>query len=274
MRNIYALLLLLAIALSAKAQDTTKRVMRRSYTIDETSMVKDSTGKVLSFAEWTALTRTREYLVVPEDFGQLNNKYVLLKKGGDAINHRLHRPAGNIPANKPVNNDPGSAIPPQPPAGDPYDKMKNWPKPIESEYFKTGQQIRSFSTHDINGNKLSLKELRGKIVVLNFWFIGCPACMDEIPALNEVSAKYKNNPNVVFIAVALDTKSYIKKFLAETPFNYQIIDDGGFYAKTYGIGLYPTNLILDKEGKVAMHWVGDAPSAPYWMTKTIDENLK
>ncbi len=267
-------LLLLAIALSANAQDTTKKVMRRSYTIDETSMVKDSTGKVLNFAEWMALTRTREYLVVPEDFGQLNNKFVLLKKGGDAINRRLHRPVGNLPIDKPANSDPGSATPAQSPSGDPYDKMKNWPKPVVSEYFKTGEKTKLFSARDINGYKLSLKELRGKVVVLNFWFIGCPACMQEIPDLNEVAAKYKDNPNVVFIAIALDFKSDLKKFLVSKPFNYHIVEQGDYYARIYGISLYPTNVILDKQGNVALHWVGDAPSAPYWMTKTIDENLK
>ncbi|MCS3737059.1 peroxiredoxin family protein [Mucilaginibacter dorajii] len=271
MKNIFMVLLLLCIALTTNAQDTVKRAPIRRYTIDQNSVVKDSTGKVLSFTQWSALTRTRAYILVPEDFNHMDNKFILVKQGSGALFRHLNRGISNAPTDKSVDNDP--AAPPPPPA-DPYEKMSNWSKPFESEYFKTGEPIKLFSTHDINGNKLSLKELRGKVVVLNFWFIGCPACMQEIPELNEVSAKYKDNPNVVFIAVALDFKSDLKKFLATTPFNYQVVNEGGIYAKEYGIALYPTNLILDKEGKVALHWVGYAPSAPYWMKKTIDENLK
>lgn len=273
MKNIFVVLLLLGITLTTNAQDTVKKTPTRRYTIDQSSVVKDSTGKVLSFTQWSALTRTREYVLVPEDFNHMDNKFILVKQGGGALTRYLNRRINGSAVDKPVNNNPVADSPPPPPA-DPYEKMSNWPKPIESDYFKTGEQIKLFSTHDINGNKLSLKELRGKVVVLNFWFIGCPACMQEIPELNEVSAKYKDNPNVVFIAVALDFKSDIKKFLATTPFNYQVVNEGGIYAKEYGIALYPTNLILDKEGKVALHWVGYAPSAPYWMKKTIDENLK
>ena len=52
-------------------------------------------------------------------------------------------------------------------------------KPAESPYFETGKGIASFSAHDIDGNKFKLKELKGKIVVLNFWFVGCKFCRKE-----------------------------------------------------------------------------------------------
>ena len=54
------------------------------------------------------------------------------------------------------------------------------PKPEASKFFTTGQKMRPFSVTDINGNKFTLAELTGKVVVLNFWFINCGPCRQEI----------------------------------------------------------------------------------------------
>ncbi|GAC1308159.1 MAG: hypothetical protein NVSMB24_21350 [Mucilaginibacter sp.] len=145
------------------------------------------------------------------------------------------------------------------------------PKAAESIYFTTGEGISSFNARDINGNKIKLKDLVGKVVVLNFWFIGCPPCRMEIPELNKIVLQYANDPNVVFVAIALDYKSDIKKYIKDNPFLYQIIDDGRMYADLYKIRSYPTNVILDKEGKVRFHTSGYGPYTAFWIKKAIEE---
>ena len=52
-------------------------------------------------------------------------------------------------------------------------RLGNLPKPRESPFFTTGKKPQSFSAKDINGNKYKLKDLEGKVVVLNFWFVAC-----------------------------------------------------------------------------------------------------
>lgn len=147
------------------------------------------------------------------------------------------------------------------------------PKPAESKFFKTGQKIASFSERDMNGNKFSLKELAGKVVVLNFWFINCPPCRMEIPQLNELVVNYQQNPDVVFIAVALDERYDIQEFLKTNPFRYNIIDGGRYIASKYNINLYPTNLVLDKEGKAVFHSSGYSMGTVPWIKKSIDASL-
>ncbi len=268
MKNVCLIMMLTVMALAACAQDVAKAsaIKTTSWTLDKNSVVKDSTGKVYPFNEWNKLVVSRQYSIWPVDWNNVNNQFIIVK-GARPNNIGYFAP----PPQK--QDDVKESTAPPAPVGDPYDYMSNWPKPNESEYFKIGEEIPTFTSHDINGNKVSLKDLRGKIVVLNFFFIGCPGCMAEVPELNDVVARYKGNNNVVFVSVSLDVKSYIKKFLDDTPFNYQIISEGAFLAKRYGIALYPTNVILDKTGKVAMHWVGQSPSAPYWMKKTIDKIL-
>ncbi|MGZ3755289.1 MAG: TlpA family protein disulfide reductase [Mucilaginibacter sp.] len=149
-----------------------------------------------------------------------------------------------------------------------YNRM---PKPPESKFFANGEKIRSFNADDINGTKIKLKDLAGKVVVLNFWFIGCPPCRAEMPELNKIVAKYANDPDVIFVAVGLDRAYDIREFIKTSPFNYHIIDDGRIYASLYKINLYPTNVVVGKDGKVMFHSSGYAPNTPYWISKTIAE---
>jgi peroxiredoxin len=131
----------------------------------------------------------------------------------------------------------------------------------------------SFKTRDINGNKIDLKALEGKIVVLNFWFVNCSPCRMEIPDLNKMVDSFKTNNKIVFIAIALDDRSILKSFLEKTPFNYNIIDGGKFIADKYGIRSYPTHVVIDTEGKVYFHTSGLSTNTVYWLSKTIKELL-
>ncbi|MBI2282265.1 MAG: TlpA family protein disulfide reductase [Bacteroidetes bacterium] len=152
-------------------------------------------------------------------------------------------------------------------------KLAMLPKPPESKFFITGQKIASFGERDMNGNKFVLKELQGKVVVLNFWFINCPPCRMEIPQLNELVTDYRQNPDVVFIAVALDEKYEIREFLKTNPFLYNIIDGGRYIASKYGITLYPTHVVLDREGKAVFHSSGLSMGTVPWIKKSIEASL-
>jgi thiol-disulfide isomerase/thioredoxin len=151
--------------------------------------------------------------------------------------------------------------------------VASMPKPRESNFFKTGQTISSFKESDMKGIKYNLKELTGKVVVLNFWFINCPPCRQEIPHLNEMVESYKENKDVVFIAVALDEKYELEDFLKTTPYHYNIIDRGRYIAEKYRINLYPTHVVLDKEGKVLFHTSGFGIGTLAWLKKSIETGL-
>ena len=146
------------------------------------------------------------------------------------------------------------------------------PKPKESDFFKTNQK---FNIHevDIQNNKLRSKDLKGSILVINFWFINCPPCRKEIPDLNELVAAYKDNAKVKFIAIALDNKTDLKAFLALHPFQYQIVANGRSVVEQYGVQTFPTHIIVDGEGKVYFHTVGSPRQLMFWMKKTINELL-
>jgi thiol-disulfide isomerase/thioredoxin len=145
------------------------------------------------------------------------------------------------------------------------------PKPAESTFFKTGQVIKPFKIKDINGKKIEAKDWAGKTLVFNYWFIGCPPCRAEIPELNRLALKYKEDPNVIFVGFALDGASDIEDFVKTHPFGYRLVGGSADYAHQFDIHLYPTNVVIDKEGKVRLHYVSAPANGGYWIDKTIQE---
>ncbi len=113
----------------------------------------------------------------------------------------------------------------------------------------------SFKARTMDNHKLSTKNLKGKVIVMNFWFTGCSPCRQEIPQLNKLQKKYKDK-EVVFVAVALDAEYKLDAFLKETPFEYQMIADGRYIANKFEVTSYPTNIVLDTEGNIQTYEVG------------------
>jgi peroxiredoxin len=115
--------------------------------------------------------------------------------------------------------------------------------------FERGAELANFNLLNMNGQKVSLESLKGKVVLLNFWFINCPPCRMEIPDLNELKAEYVGK-NVEFLAITFDPKNQVTEFLEKSPFGFQILPDARGIIETYGVQGFPTSVVVDKEGKV------------------------
>lgn len=136
-----------------------------------------------------------------------------------------------------------------------------------------GSPVAPFSVTDIRGKVYSSADLKGKIVVLNFWFIACPACVAEMPDLNALSDKYKDNPNVVFLAVTFDKADAINKFLGATPFHFNIVPERMDLIQQYGISKFPESWIIGKDGNLAYETTGYMPENQQKMTDLISSLL-
>jgi peroxiredoxin len=132
---------------------------------------------------------------------------------------------------------------------------KNITPPLEKGAGKIGTPAINFEISDLNGNMFKLAELRGKVVVLNFWFIGCKPCVLEMPDLNGLKAKY-NTADIVFAGITFDNINQVKTFLKKTPFNYTILTNAKEICKKWGVSAFPTNIIIDKQGIVRFEKIG------------------
>jgi len=116
-----------------------------------------------------------------------------------------------------------------------------------------GAEAPEFSAEFINGKPVNFSELRGKVVVLNFWFIGCPVCRAEMPKINDFAARFGGEPNIEFIAMTADPASSVKKYLATHRFDYKSISDAKPILSKFVVGGYPKNIVIGKDGRI-VYW--------------------
>ena len=121
---------------------------------------------------------------------------------------------------------------------------------------QVGQPMKSFKTNSLFGEEIVSSQLKGKVIVINFWFIACPPCQKEIPDLNLLVEEYKNRNDIVFLGFATDTEKRLGTFLAESQFKYKIIPQSMSIAEDFLVGAYPTNFVIDKNGIVTYAQTG------------------
>ena len=140
---------------------------------------------------------------------------------------------------------------------------------------KLGTGFPEFDLLDLNGNRLTRTELRGKVLVLNFWFIGCSPCEMERPSLNDLTKVYADNKEVVFISFAKNDKEQLTKFLAENPILYNVVPTDKDFIKTkFEINEYPVNIILDRNGKYFFNSSASGVGILTILQRQIDKALK
>jgi len=130
-----------------------------------------------------------------------------------------------------------------------------------------------FEVETLDGRTLRLSEFRGKVVVLNFWFIGCGPCRVEIPSLNKLVAEFGDR-GAVFVAFALDPADRLPSFLKDIPFRYQIVPDASALVKSFGVELFPTHVLIDKEGRIEYFLTGGSADRDKDLRVMIEQLLK
>ena len=102
-----------------------------------------------------------------------------------------------------------------------------------------------------------LSDLRGKVVVLNFWATWCPPCVEETPALIQLNQRIAGrNGMVLGVSVDEDQAAYLK-FIQNNGINYLTYrDPSKKSAQDYGTVVYPETYIIDRKGKIARKIVG------------------
>ncbi|WP_125154154.1 TlpA disulfide reductase family protein [Clostridium rectalis] len=126
---------------------------------------------------------------------------------------------------------------------------KNFSIKNKDEVKKT--QSIDFTLEDVFGNKITLSNLKGKKVYLNFWATWCGYCKEELDDIQTLHNEYKNK-NIVILAINVgEDKKTVKKYLDESRYNFTtILDIDGKITELYGIQGFPTSLFIDEQGYV------------------------
>jgi len=120
---------------------------------------------------------------------------------------------------------------------------------------KAGEKIApapAIQVQDINGKITDLQQLKGKVVFINFWATWCPPCLAELPSINALYQKAKNNPDIVFLTIDIDNNlRKSTQFLQNKGYTFSVYGGSPNQVpdKLYENGI-PTTLVIDKKGNI------------------------
>lgn len=110
---------------------------------------------------------------------------------------------------------------------------------------------RDFTLNDLEGNEVTLSDLRGKAVFINFWASWCPPCKAEMPDIEQLYQETKDTDLVILTINSGEGATVAKRFMDENNYTFMVLDD---YKKEvsdlYRVMALPTSLFIDKNGSL------------------------
>ena len=113
-----------------------------------------------------------------------------------------------------------------------------------------------FTLPNIDGGQVTLGDLRGKIVLVNFWATWCPPCRAEFPVIQQA---YQNSDDLVVLAVNLqESAEVVRPFIQEQSVTFFVLlDEQGQVTSTYQARGLPTSFFLNSEGIISAVHIGE-----------------
>lgn len=115
-----------------------------------------------------------------------------------------------------------------------------------------GDPAPGFQLEDTAGNKVSLADLRGKVVLVNFWATWCPPCRAEMPSMEKLNEAMAEDDFVMLaINVEENGRDVVPAFLKKTPHSFSVLyDDQGVAQDVYGVYKFPESFVIRKDGVI------------------------
>lgn len=113
-----------------------------------------------------------------------------------------------------------------------------------------GTQLPNFQLVDVEGNDYSNNTIKGKKTVLTFWMTASFVCVQELKALNDLTKKYSDDRDFLWLAPALDPSTDLSRFLRGRNLDFKFISAQEDFAQQIGLLAYPTHLIVDEKGQI------------------------
>jgi thiol-disulfide isomerase/thioredoxin len=116
-----------------------------------------------------------------------------------------------------------------------------------------------FTLTGLDGPKLSMASLKGKVVVLDFWATWCGPCRGQHPLYEQVKQRFKDHPDVVFLSIDTDEdREPVRRFLEEEKWTDRVYFEDGL-SRALRIATIPTTIVIEKRGQVFSRMNGYVP---------------
>ncbi len=163
-----------------------------------------------------------------------------------------------------------------------HDLMTAYPRPVVSHKkagrdflqvdvkelvkFKRKKQVAGFALHDMKSELVKWDDYRGKVTLVNFWATWCPPCVEEVPSLNQLSARYEDSDFEVVSIDFRETPEQLKAFSKEIPVDFPVLFDlDGKVSMDWKVFSFPSSFIIDRQGYIRY----SANRAIDWNTESV-----
>jgi peroxiredoxin len=116
---------------------------------------------------------------------------------------------------------------------------------------ETGGSAPNFTLTDRDGNTVSLQDLRGQVVMINFWASWCGPCREEMPLLEQIHQRYESLGFTLLGVNVEENSGDAKAWLRDRPVSFPILfDPGNRVSKLYDVVAMPSTVLVDRQGNV------------------------
>ena len=153
---------------------------------------------------------------------------------------------------------------------------QNRPTPEQATLVKDGEKAPAFEVEMFDGSTVKLADLKGKVVLLNFWATWCPPCRAELARVEkDIIEKFKGEPFVFLPVSRGEKRTTVAAFREKMGYSFPMgLDtDGRVYAE-YAETYIPRNFLIDKQGNVVKASVGYDEAEFAELVKLIEKEIK
>jgi len=131
-----------------------------------------------------------------------------------------------------------------------------------------GNTAPDFELVSLDSTKIRLIDLRGQVVLINFWAVWCPYCLIELPEMQEAYDVYQDRGFIVLAVDVRDSEIEVVEFTRDLGMTFPVLmDRDGKVALRYRVSGLPTSLLLDQDGVILAKRVG--PIDVEWITQHL-----
>ena len=133
-----------------------------------------------------------------------------------------------------------------------------------------------FSITTAEGEHITLEDLRGKVVVLDFWGTWCPPCVESIPSLRTLHKKFSKEPSFVLIGISTDNEEEVwRSFTTKEKMIWpQYWDRDRRVVRAFNVRAYPTYIVIDHEGVIRFRSSGTSWERSAYLSDAIKKHVK
>lgn len=138
-----------------------------------------------------------------------------------------------------------------------------------------GKDAPAFKLQGLDSKPVALADLKGKVVVIDFWATWCPPCRASLPHLNKLYDAQKEKGVQVFALDEQEDKGDVETFVKDTKLTVPVLlDSEGKVGAQYGVTGIPQTVVIGKDGKVKKVFIGFGEGSPEMLQKAVDDALK